>query len=289
MNTYFKLPKKWCIKRSIENYKELNPLLKQINGKTYTGTGSNLYHTCDYFHNVPFRGERYLQGYKHRAYTEITLTQLKNSLNIMENFAIKADSQNPLFMVFIRWTNEKYRTDWAGNAYDGTYYTIVEGRCGCFTVEREGVQTVTLEYWNENIRNEKIIGYRLIKPEYKEPASTIGGFSNFDTFEKFKTVTFPHIVEDYVQIAKKLKDAGVLNLWFEPVYAETAPQLPIINKHKGTIEGDIIKYGCAELDIAWFKASNNRSITDIKLDSGVVINKEQIEQIRKVLIHAKHI
>ena len=43
---------------------------------------------------------------------------------------------------------------------------------------------------------------------------------------------------------------------------------------KERIWGDYLQYGCAKLLKSWFTSPDNRSITSMTLDSGVIINKE---------------
>lgn len=57
----------------------------------------------------------------------------------------------------------------------------------------------------------KIIGYKLIKPEYENAALNLCRVSNFSSHKDYDFV-FGSI--NY----NKLKEAGVLDLWFEPVY-----------------------------------------------------------------------
>lgn len=67
---------------------------------------------------------------------------------------------------------------------------------------------------NNNMENKKIIGYKLIKPEYEEATLKIVGspFLKLDSNNK----GFDLYIEGcYV---KKVKDAGVLDLWFREVY-----------------------------------------------------------------------
>ena len=128
-------------------------------------------------------------------------------------------------------------------------------------------------------KDKEIIGYKLVKPEYKDAAIKIAGFP-------------PHFIEDSRKIKpntgggtlmyQKLKKAGVLDLWFEPVY-EVEVKLPTIDGYEGKIEGDELRYGCASLSKEWFNNSSNRHIKSMVLSSGVVINEEQMEQIRKYL------
>ena len=72
-----------------------------------------------------------------------------------------------------------------------------------------------------------------------------------------------------------------------PVYKQAEIALPKINGYNGEDKGDYIQYGCAGLLKAWFDSSNNRSIVSMTLDSGVVINKEQINQIQEYLLSKK--
>lgn len=69
----------------------------------------------------------------------------------------------------------------------------------------------------------------------------------------------------------------------EEIEEYNRPKLPAINEYKGKDNGDTLKYGCAELNKSWFTKSANRSIKSMVLDSGVEINSEQIEKIRKYL------
>ena len=68
-----------------------------------------------------------------------------------------------------------------------------------------------------------------------------------------------------------------------PVYADII-KLPKINGYEGEDMGDYMQYGCAKLLKSWFTSSNNRSITSMTLDSGVTINKEQINKIQEYLL-----
>jgi hypothetical protein len=131
--------------------------------------------------------------------------------------------------------------------------------------------------------NKEIIGYKLIKPEYKEAAIKLGGETlcyNFDI--KFNP--------DATAV-KKWKEAGVLDLWFTPVFKEEKT-LPMINGYEGKLEGNFIIYGCAKFNKNWFEELSKsydrikifeglttKQLKSIKLDSDVEITIEQIKQI----------
>ena len=69
-----------------------------------------------------------------------------------------------------------------------------------------------------------------------------------------------------------------------PVYKPIEAKLPKINGYEGEDMGDYLQYGCAKLLKSWFTSSDNRSITSMTLDSGVIINKEQINKIQEYLL-----
>lgn len=67
----------------------------------------------------------------------------------------------------------------------------------------------------ELVEERKIIGYKLVKPEYKEAVKVITEAPSFHFvgFEQRGKKSFTSSIE-------KLEKAGVLDLWFEPVYEE---------------------------------------------------------------------
>ena len=68
-----------------------------------------------------------------------------------------------------------------------------------------------------------------------------------------------------------------------PVFKETKISLPNIKGFEGVDEGDEIKYGCARLSKSWFEKTENRHILTLELNSGVRIEFEEMESIRKYL------
>jgi len=128
----------------------------------------------------------------------------------------------------------------------------------------------------ESIMEKEILEYKLKFAEYIKAANTITGTSTDYTKHGF--------IPDSVAY-KKLKEAGVLDLWFEKVYAPKY-SLPTINGYSGSYENGIIKYGCAEFSKMFFEHLNstnshlgNRTIKSIKLSSDVEISIEEIKQI----------
>jgi hypothetical protein len=132
--------------------------------------------------------------------------------------------------------------------------------------------------------NKKIIGYRLIKPEYLVPVRRILICDPIHDKAPIGNIATNHDIN-------LLKKAGVLELWFQPVF-EDIIELPTINKYEGVIDGDFIVYGCAKFHPSFFKnlynvnlsnSTGNKKIKFIKLDSDVEITIEEVEQIVKYL------
>jgi len=129
-----------------------------------------------------------------------------------------------------------------------------------------------------------ITGYRM-KGEYKRysnAAISIDGGTGFGT-----SIAYDQIIPiERTETIQRLKDAGILDIWFEPVLKECL-ELPVINGYKGEkISDTCVKYGCATFSIPILKnlvqfelLSGDRKIKSITLDSGVEITIEQIKEI----------
>lgn len=68
-----------------------------------------------------------------------------------------------------------------------------------------------------------------------------------------------------------------------PVFKNTKITLPKINGYDGEDKGDYLQYGCAKLLKSWFEKSENRHILSLELNSGVRIESEEMDAIRKYL------
>lgn len=71
------------------------------------------------------------------------------------------------------------------------------------------------------MEEKKIIGYKLVKPEYEEAVKKITGYTKWD-YVNLKDCEGKHYIPVKFETAcyDALKEAGVLDLWFEPVYEE---------------------------------------------------------------------
>ena len=92
----------------------------------------------------------------------------------------------------------------------------------------------------------EIIGYKLIKPEYRKAASMIC-FGDSNWIPKSDNNT---ICSDRNHIIKNLKEAKVLDIWFEPVYEEEKQIITMHSSNKGNFEIEVIN------GEAWYKPDN---------------------------------
>ena len=106
------------------------------------------------------------------------------------------------------------------------------------------------EYFNEsnniNLTNatmKEIIGYRLIKPEYEEVTYQIGDKGIVSINDN--GTQFYYQIKGYLPLAadksiRNLKEAGVLDLWFEPVYEQEykAGDVVVVKSHRQCKEGN---------------------------------------------------
>lgn len=128
--------------------------------------------------------------------------------------------------------------------------------------------------------NLKLKGYKLIKPEYTYAALRIEGHLSIG--EAIRNGEQLVVKEEAID---KFITAGVLDLWFQPVYETTPikPTLPKINGYEGIDKDDHLKYGCAEIPKIFFSTDFNRHIKSMRLSSGAQISEEEMNQIREYL------
>lgn len=138
---------------------------------------------------------------------------------------------------------ENWRTDHTIGPDKGyVLYPGYKSKIGWFAINKpEGVTEITFEQFKKYVLNQKeemkkkeLIGYRLIKQEYSAAGLVIAGDS------AWKAPRPCHITNDCIAV-DRLKEAGVLDLWFEPVYRE---EEIIIRNYAAEIRGDHVKFGC---------------------------------------------
>lgn len=145
-------------------------------------------------------------------------------------FAIKRQGDNPLWMKYINWLNKRYDENYLGEL-DAYYGRREVFNSDTFVVEEvsQNVMVIALEQWDEllcvKFKNtmmkqleKEVIGYKFIKPEYKKAVECICGITNFKSFEDYKLSSPLEILNSWERRISLLKEAGVLEQWFEPVY-----------------------------------------------------------------------
>lgn len=91
-----------------------------------------------------------------------------------------------------------------------------------------------------SMRDKKIIGYKLVKKEYSKAAVEIENFIHTG-YGNILERTFN--IQEHLSAINNWKKAGVLDLWFEPVY-QAKYELPVLFGYKGVSKIDTIEYGC---------------------------------------------
>lgn len=81
----------------------------------------------------------------------------------------------------------------------------------------------------------EIIGYKLVKSEYKGAYEEITGTSNLDRIED--SLGKLNWVDKAI---KDLKEAGVLELWFKPNYKEEKTIVKMYSSNKGEFEIEVV-------------------------------------------------
>ena len=97
--------------------------------------------------------------------------------------------------------------------YYAIYYGLINGNFSNYSlteVQRNCISIKELPKKELNMEKE-IIGYKLVRPEYKNAAEAITG--NWENSQNGYDIPIKQV--GYIKL---LKEAGVLDLWFEPVY-----------------------------------------------------------------------
>lgn len=198
----------------------------------------------------------------------IKVGELKNPL--LDSFMKECNSnnsvvRNPIFPILYARPKNYYHGEGHWESDKVRPNTVV------LTIE-ELLKTDIMSSNNE----QELIGYNLKYPEREDVVRKALNYSSKHT---------PFFIKGHIDgcYPKMCKDLGIWE-WFEPVYKAKEPELPNINGYSGKIEGNQIVYGsCGKLHKDWFKSSETRYIKEMVLSSGVKINQEDMEKIRKVI------
>ena len=289
----FVLPEKWCVERNSDNYLILN---NYFNSKFK----KKLADADGYLVSPNYSGSSPKEWAKPIDYTEITFEQFKQYVLKQDNMYTIEDLRNGKCAVINNGTAEELGVVLSaaeGKPCRKTYITLNTSKYywtkdnyfwsnDCQNKYNLPTQSVK-EFIKQININKEIIGYKLVKPEYERTCAKILNYRD----DKISSVSINIGSSAY----NDLKKAGVLDLWFEPVYKEEKT-LPKINGYDGLLKDDYVVYNnCAKFHKRFFEVLNgftksheqynsnfkeqNRAIKSIKLDSGVEITIEQIKQI----------
>jgi len=260
----FVLPEKWFVKATREN----EIILRDWRGCTHTGWKDNLVMVSDKY---------WADTETNEGYTEITFEEFKThvlkestmqEIKVGSQFKVSGESTNTIY-TFNRIEGDDVDVTW--NTTQHVHYYLST----CLDNIKDGSWILINK---EKTMEKEIIEYKLKFAEYIKAANTITGTNTDYTKNGFVPDSFAY---------QKLKEAGVLDLWFEPVYAPKY-NLPCINSFEGMVENGSIVYGCAQFQGEFFKLLksmnsmdqlSNRKIKSITLDSDVIITMKEIEQI----------
>ena len=169
-----------------------------------------------------------LDYFKKNNYTIIKFNQIEfmEEFVLPETWFIKSTPEN--YEVIKKWLieNDHSGSNWCfyssnDNRYLTYRFTHSED---CDYLISKGGSEITFEQFKKhvlkenNMSNKTIIGYKLIKPEYREAVFSISNLANIETFEHYKSLECSSNIEGYDKAIVKLQNAKVFNLWFEPIY-----------------------------------------------------------------------
>jgi len=211
---------KWCIKVTDENKEELKKWWdKQPHNKSYGNLEGWM--LSDKFIDGSFM---YWGHSSPSGYNKITFEQFKQiTMNTQIKVGDKLENLNLVEKNITCYKNS------LGDVFGGCTYNLNNYKERKITkVENGYFEISSFNYgWFKieeamDIKSKKIIGYKLIKLEYENAAEDIvfKKVSSPFTVDKnyIDTKIFP--VQGYTNTILALKEAGVLDLWFEPIYKE---------------------------------------------------------------------
>jgi hypothetical protein len=207
----FVLPERWCIRITNDNKEIVQNWRKTKNCHQSICKNYIVFFDCTYGTSE-----------KTWDYTEITFEQFKKY--ILKEETIENNIKVGTTFYFKNNTDFIYTI----SSFDGNNVEIL-----WYEYSKEYSKTYTLDSLLNNIKDrtciittkektmeKKIIGYKLIKPEYKEAALKIVPNSGYLLTGMKRFSRKPYIEVNQGTTISDLKRAGVLDLWFEPVYEE---------------------------------------------------------------------
>lgn len=130
-----------------------------------------------------------------------------------------------------------HSTNWDGKDY---YYHVFKGNCSAYKTKLNNYKEITFEQFlkyvlKQETMEKEIIGYKLVKPEYKGAYEKITNTANLDRIED--SLGKLNWVDKAI---KDLKEADVLELWFKPNYKEEKTIVKMYSSNKGEFEIEVV-------------------------------------------------
>ena len=251
----FVLPEKWCVLTNVVNeFEILKNYVKSLG-----------YQYADGYNIMTNKG---FYTYKPTYYTEITFEQFKEY--VLKEKPMKEQFPKDDFGVIVENNNGKeiidylhnkgfIKTGWDGSGTLYNYGVRKDSKDIIYTSSNAFSKTYTLQQLKNlenNMENKEIIGYKLIKPEYEKAAREIA----VGCFCKFT-----EIFQEDVKSIGLWKEAGVLDIWFEPVYKSKEVVIKM-----GNLFDLIVKDGKV-----WHKSDNITQFVQNLVNCFDYVNKDQ--------------
>lgn len=296
-----RLPKYWIVENDFsQRYKDT--VIKKINEIDNTGGEEwkgDIFKYYGYDGGIKYNGCYASSGIRQFINNPTLLTldefiELSKTIDefvLPEKWCVKCTKEN--YSVLDKWffnKTGKHRIDPSHRSY-WHYPENIGGNSTSIEVWYD-YKEITFEQFQKYVlklkdMEKKIMGYKLKDSclQYFDAVDTIVG-----EFGNREQIT----IEGYPVVIKRLEEAGVLDLWFEPIYEQEYPDI-IINGHKGEFFNDYVKFGCAEIDKYVFirlgqlgQGLNhcNRVLESVTIGAGT-FTKEQIKQIAGYYINKK--
>lgn len=218
------LPERWCIKRTTQNFVEINNWVNSIstNGTRYSSDTGYIYSEPVNSHRQHIYADTDGNDLlAHYLFTEITFDQfkqfvLKQTFVLPTKWFVVRNEENA--EILNEWENITHQRGHKG-AYltDGAVmYSDRSYDSGFF---KKDYTEITFEQFKTHVLKQtemkKVIGYKLKADckQFEKAALAIATITDFGT-------DFGYDFSDNSIVADLLKKADVLDLWFEPVYEE---------------------------------------------------------------------
>lgn len=132
----------------------------------------------------------------------------------------------------------------------------------------------------------ELTGYKLIKPEYKKQASEIGkGDSSRARITDciFEDNDHPILdVKIWPNTLVELKKAGVLDIWFEPIFEAIKEPLPSILGYEGVDNGDSLSWGCKTISKSALKELFSAGVKNITVSYNSATEQVSFDEIHLI-------